>query len=170
MNALEDVDIARALYEASQAGVKVDLIVRDSCRIRPGIPGLSENIRVISIVGRFLEHARVYYFHNGGDEELFIGSADAMRRNLENRVEVMVPVTAPTLVNDLKTMLKVQLEDRRSAWDMHADGTYVQRTPQNEPEQRGSQEILIELAEQRSRDASRLRKRKAKSFGRRNLR
>ena len=170
MNALEDVDIARALYEASQAGVKVDLIVRDSCRVRPGISGLSENIRVISIVGRFLEHARVYYFYNGGDEELFIGSADAMRRNLENRVEILVPVTVPTLINDLKTMLKVQLEDRRSAWDMQSDGTYIQRTPHSETEQRGSQQTLIEIAEHRSRDASRLRKRKAKSFGRRNLR
>ena len=169
MNALEDVDMARALYEASRAGVRVDLIVRDSCRIRPGLPDLSENIRVISVVGRFLEHSRVYYFANGGEEEIFIGSADAMRRNLENRVEVLVPVEVPSLINELKAMLNIQLNDRRSAWDMQPDGSYVQRTPCNENEQAGSQQTLIELAEQRSRDASRLRKRKARSPGR-NLR
>ncbi len=169
MNALEDDDIARALYEASQAGVKVDLIVRDSCRIRPGIPGLSENIRVLSVVGRFLEHARIYYFANGGEEEIFIGSADAMRRNLEHRVEVLVPVEVPSLINELKTMLQIQLDDRRSAWDMQPDGRYVQRTPHSEGEQRSCQQILIELAEQRSRDALRLRKRKARNPGR-NLR
>jgi len=169
MNALEDEDVARALYEASQAGVRVDLIVRDSCRIRPGLPGLSEHIRVVSIVGRFLEHARAYYFANGGQEEIYIGSADAMRRNLENRVEILVPVEVPSLINELKMMLKIQLDDRRNAWDMQSDGSYVQRTPLNEAEQRGSQQALIDLAEQRSRDASRLRKRKARSPGR-NLR
>ncbi|MDH3915992.1 MAG: polyphosphate kinase 1, partial [Chromatiales bacterium] len=97
MNALEDKDVTRALYEASQAGVKIDLIVRDTCRLRPGIPGLSENVTVISIVGRFLEHTRIFYFRNGGEEEYFIGSADCMRRNLESRVEIVVPVEAPKL-------------------------------------------------------------------------
>ena len=92
MNALEDVDITRALYEATRDGVHVDLIVRDTCRYRPGIPGLSDSGRVISIVGRFLEHTRIYYFQNGGDEEYFIGSADCMKRNLESRVEVVTPV------------------------------------------------------------------------------
>ena len=169
MNALEDEDISRALYQASMAGVKVDLIVRDSCRVRPAIPGLSDNIRVISVVGRFLEHSRVYYFHNGGEEELFIGSADAMRRNLEHRVEVLVPVEPAALIQELKTMLEIQLNDRRSAWDMQSDGSYVQRTPGNEIEQQESQQALIKLAEQRSHVASRLRNRKARSAGR-NLR
>ncbi|HJU09612.1 MAG TPA: polyphosphate kinase 1, partial [Candidatus Binataceae bacterium] len=92
VNALEDGDITRALYRASMAGVKVELIVRDTCRLRPGLPRLSENVRVVSVVGRFLEHGRIYYFRNGGDEEYLIGSADTMTRNLESRVEVLVPV------------------------------------------------------------------------------
>ncbi|MHB8708310.1 MAG: polyphosphate kinase 1 [Desulfuromonadales bacterium] len=170
MNALEDPDIALALYRAAQAGVTVDLIVRDSCRVRPGVPGLSEKIRVISIVGRFLEHARIYYFRNGGDEEFFIGSADAMRRNLEHRVEVLVPVEAPELRRDLWTMLEVQLNDRRSAWALQADGSYVQYRPCPDDDPRSSQERLIELAAQRVQDVSRLRRRKSKGFGGRNLR
>ena len=103
MNALEDVDITRALYRASQAGVKVDLIVRDTCRLRPGIQGLSETVRVVSIVGRFLEHGRIYYFRNGGAEDYFIGSADCMKRNLESRVEVVAPVEDPQLRKELRT-------------------------------------------------------------------
>jgi polyphosphate kinase len=129
MNALEDADVTRALYEASMAGVKVDLIVRDTCRLRPGIPGLSENVSVISIVGRFLEHTRIFYFGNGGDEEYLIGSADCMRRNLESRVETVVPVEEPALRKRLREMLDVQLDDHRSAWDMQPDGSYVQRQP-----------------------------------------
>src|SRR5204862_3507840 len=109
MNALEDVDITRALYRAAQAGVRIELIVRDTCRLRPGVPGLSENVRVVSIVGRFLEHSRVYYFRNGGDEEYFIGSADCMKRNLESRVAVVVPVEDPTLRLQLREMLDGQL-------------------------------------------------------------
>jgi polyphosphate kinase len=97
MNALEDADITRALYRAAQAGVKIDLIVRDTCRLRPGIPGLSDNVTVISVTGRFLEHSRIYYFHNCGDEEYYIGSADLMKRNLESRVEVVAPVLDPKL-------------------------------------------------------------------------
>ncbi len=170
MNALEDVDIARALYEASAAGVRVDLIVRDSCRVRPGVPGLSDNIRVISVVGRFLEHTRVYYFKNGGQEEYWFGSADAMKRNLEHRVEVLVPVEGPQLQKDLRTMLEAQWEDHRSAWEMRADGTYVQRTPDPEGESRGCQEVLIELAEKRHREATRLRRRRSSTpIGGRNL-
>jgi polyphosphate kinase len=170
INALEDPDIARALYRAAQAGVKVDLLVRDSCRIRPGVPGLSERIRVISIVGRFLEHARIYYFRNGGEEEFFIGSADAMRRNLEHRVEVLVPVEAPELRRDLWTMLQIQLNDRRSAWELQPDGSYLQLQPGPGDELRSSQERLIEMAEQRVQDVSRLRRRKSRGFGGRNLR
>ena len=125
-NALDDLDVIRALYAASQAGVRVELIVRDSCRLRPGCPGLSENIRVVSIVGRFLEHARIYYFRNGGEEEYYIGSADAMKRNLENRVEILAPVGAPELRADLRHVLDLQLGDRRGGWEMRADGSYVQ--------------------------------------------
>lgn len=170
MNALEDVDISRALYEASQAGVKVDLIIRDSCRIRPGLKGVSDTIRVISIVGRFLEHARIYYFRNGGEEEYYLGSADAMHRNLEHRVEVVVPVESQQLKDDLQEILQLQLKDERSAWEMLSDGSYVQRTPPNKSKETGSQLTQIVMAEKRCRDANRLRKRHARNFGKRNLR
>ena len=155
MNALEDADITRALYEASRAGVQVDLIVRDTCRLRPGLPGLSENVRVISIVGRFLEHARVYYFRNGGDEEYFIGSADCMKRNLESRVEVVAPVESETLRKELRAFLDVQLEDHRNAWEMQPDGSYVQRQPRTPEEEKGCQDRLIEMAHQRVKQAKR---------------
>lgn len=148
MNALEDPDIARALYKASRAGVKVDLIVRDACRFRPGLPGLSESARVVSIVGRFLEHGRILYFRNGGDEEYFIGSADMMRRNLESRVEVHAPVEDPELRQELRLILDVQFADQRSAWDMQPDGSYVQRQPEDE-HAKGTQEILMGVAEKR---------------------
>lgn len=128
-NALEDADIARALYEASQAGVHVDLIIRDSCRVRPGVPGLSENIRVISILGRFLEHARLYYFRNNGDEEYYIGSADLMSRNLVSRVEVLAPIAEKSLQAELRELLDLQLNDTHGAWEMLSDGSYRKRTP-----------------------------------------
>jgi polyphosphate kinase len=170
MNALEDVDITRALYQASMAGVRVDLVVRDSCRLRPGLAGLSENVRVISIVGRFLEHARLFYFRNGGEEEYLIGSADAMQRNLEHRVEVVVPVEDPLLRQDLRAFLDLQWNDRRSAWEMQADGSYLQRLPSPGEEARTCHQLLVELAEKRNKDVTRLKKRKAKGFGGRNLR
>ena len=150
MNALEDVDITRALYRAAHKGVRVDLIVRDSCRIRPGIKGLSDNIRVISIVGRFLEHSRIYYFKNGGEEEYYIGSADCMKRNLDHRVEVVAPVESKRLQKRLRQILDTYLNDRRSAWDMQPDGEYVQRTPGKNEEPLGSQEQMILFAEKRS--------------------
>ena len=164
LNALEDVDVTRALYEASRAGVKVDLVVRDTCRIRPGLEGLSENIRVVSIVGRFLEHARIYYFHNGGDEEYYIGSADAMRRNLRSRVEIVAPVEAPELRAELRMVLDTQLADRRSAWDMRPDGSYVQRQPAGEDDRRSSQSELIRWAEDRHWEATRLKRRKPRGI------
>jgi polyphosphate kinase len=170
MNALEDPDICHALYRAAQAGVKIDLIIRDSCRLRPGVAGYSENIRVISIVGRFLEHARIYYFRNGGNEELLIGSADAMRRSLEHRVEVLIPVGADDLRRDLLEMLNVQLTDRRNAWEMQPNGSYKQLSPGPDDDPRGSQEQLIALATRRAHAADRLRRRKSKGFGSRNLR
>ena len=167
MNALEDKDITAALYRASQVGVKVDLIVRDTCRLRPGIAGLSETVRVISIVGRFLEHTRIFYFLNGGSEEYFIGSADCMKRNLESRVEVVAPVDHLELQRELRQILEVQLNDRRTAWDMQSDGSYVQRMPGEGDDPRGSQQILIELAEKRQKEAQRLKKRKPKGIARR---
>jgi polyphosphate kinase len=162
MNALEDVDIVRALYRAAQAGVKIDLIVRDSCRIRPGVPGLSESIRVLSIVGRFLEHARVYYFRNGGKDEYFIGSADAMQRNLESRVEVVVPVEPPALKRDLRQLIDCQLNDRQSSWEMQRNGNYRHLQPAEDSDSRGCHQVLIELAASRQQEANRLKKRKTK--------
>ncbi|HEY5927383.1 MAG TPA: polyphosphate kinase 1, partial [Kofleriaceae bacterium] len=128
LNALEDVDIVRALYRASQRGVTIDLIVRDTCRLRPGLEGISSTIKVISVIGRFLEHPRIYYFHAGGRAEFYMGSADAMRRNLEKRVEVLVPVEDPRLQQELRFILDTQLSDQRGAWDMQPDGSYVQRS------------------------------------------
>jgi polyphosphate kinase len=149
MNALEDPEIVRSLYRASQAGVQVDLIVRDTCRLRPGVPGISDNIRVISIVGRFLEHARVFYFRNGGDEEFFIGSADLMTRNLESRVEVLAPIEPAELREELKKLIAIQLGDRRAAWQMHADGSYEQRTPKGTDNKKSCQEQVIQLTQER---------------------
>jgi polyphosphate kinase len=149
MNALEDPDIVKALYQATQGGVKVDLIVRDTCRFRPGIPGLSESGRVVSIVGRFLEHARINYFRNGGDEEYFIGSADLMQRNLKSRVEVLIPVEAPALRQELRLILDVQLADQQAAWDMQADGGYLRRKPAGDEKSLNCQETLIGVAERR---------------------
>jgi polyphosphate kinase len=145
----------------------VDLIVRDTCRLRPGIPGLSETARVISIVGRFLEHTRIFYFLNGGNEEYFIGSADCMKRNLESRVEVVTPVETPESRQELRRILEVQLKDRRGAWDMQPDGSYLQRMPGEGDDPRDSQQILIELAERRQKEAQRLKKRKPKGIARR---
>ena len=159
-NALEDVDITRALYEASQAGVHVDLIVRDSCRLRPRVPGVSDNIRVVSVVGRFLEHSRIYHFHNGGEEEYYIGSADCMTRNLVSRVEVMTPVEPKALQAELRTILDVLLNDQRSAWDMLPDGSYVQRDGDKDID--GAHQQMIKWVEGRFAEANRLRRRSAR--------
>lgn len=169
MNALEDVDITKALYRAAQAGVNVDLLVRDSCRVRPGIPNLSETIRVVSIVGRFLEHARIYFFQNAGDEEYFIGSADAMKRNLEFRVEALVPVESEALRRQLREFLELQLSDRVSAWELQSDGSYVAFNPHPAEADEGCQDKLIKLAEKRQHGVQRLRKRKSRQAGERNL-
>jgi polyphosphate kinase len=159
-NALEDVDITRALYEASQAGVHVDLIVRDSCRLRPQVPGLSDNIRVVSVVGRFLEHSRIYYFRNGGSEEYYIGSADCMTRNLVSRVEVLTPVEPEALKAELRTVLDVLLHDQRSAWDMLPDGSYEQRNDDKDID--GTHQQMIKWVEGRFAEANRLRRRSAR--------
>ncbi len=124
-NALEDRDIVKALYRASQAGVKIELIVRDSCRLRPQVKGLSDNIRVVSLVGRFLEHTRIFYYRNNGSEEYYIGSADLMKRNLESRVEVCTPILAKNHQKLLRELLDLQLNNTRNVWEMKSDGTYV---------------------------------------------
>jgi len=144
VNALDDGDIVKALYRASMAGVTVELIVRDTCRLRPGIAGLSENIRVLSIVGRFLEHARIYYFSNNGADEYFIASADAMKRNLEARVEMLCPVEVSELKKTLRFVFDTHLSDQRSAWEMQPDGSYLQRIPGPETVASGSHVRMIE--------------------------
>lgn len=142
MNALEDREFTRLLYEASQAGVKVDLVVRGICRLRPGLAGLSENVRVVSVIGRFLEHSRVYMFENRGDPEYFIGSADIMKRNLDERIEVLAPVRSPELKRHLGEVLETLLADRRQGWTLN-DSTWSRDPNVDEP---GSQALLIERA------------------------
>src|SRR3954469_2723413 len=132
MNALVDPDVIDALYHASQAGVEIDLIVRGICCLRPGMAGVSDRIRVMSIIGRFLEHSRVWHFHNGGQDELYIGSADWMPRNFLRRVEAAVPVEMPALQERLLSLLATCLEDNRQAWDLGADGRWIQRRPLGE--------------------------------------
>ncbi len=132
MNALDDTGIIRELYLASQAGVEIDLIIRGHTRLRPGLKGISDNIRVVSIVGRFLEHSRIYYFHNAGEPDIYMGSADWMRRNLDDRVEVVVPIEDETARGRLRRTLKFCLEDNRQAWDLGSDGRYSLRWPGND--------------------------------------
>jgi polyphosphate kinase len=151
MNSLEERKVCRALYRASQGGLPIDLIVRGFCTLRPGVPGLSENIRVTSIIGRFLEHSRVFYFRNGAkdevDGEFYIGSADWMYRNLMARVEAVAPVTRKPHRERLWEVLRIMLNDRRQAWDMRPDGTYVQRTP-TDPTAPGTHQVLMAIARQ----------------------
>ncbi len=146
MNALVDPNTIANLYRASQAGVSIDLIIRGMCCLRSGVPGVSENIRVISIIGRFLEHSRIYYFHNSGDTKIFIGSADWMTRNLDRRVEVITPIEDREISNDLQEILGIMLADNRQAWDMQSDGSYIQRRPQFGSEDQSTQQILMDMA------------------------
>ena len=143
MNALVDPEIIVALYEASQAGVPIDLIVRGICCLRPGLPGVSETICVISIVGRFLEHSRAFYFMNGGAEEVYIGSPDWMPRNLDRRIEAVAPVEDPAHRHTLRGLLKLMWEDNRQAWDLRPDGTYVQRRPPSPDAERATHKLLV---------------------------
>ena len=148
MNALVDPKMIVALYTASQAGVQIDLIVRGMCCLRPQLPGVSENIRVVSIVGRFLEHSRIFYFHNQGKEEVFIGSADWMTRNLDRRVEAVVPIDDPAIAKDLQEILGILLADNRQAWDLQPDGHYIQRRPIADTPEQSSQRLLMDMAQQ----------------------
>ncbi|MFQ5627740.1 MAG: polyphosphate kinase 1 [bacterium] len=147
MNQLQDPEIIRELYMASQAGVQISLNIRGLCCLRPGVPDLSENIRVYSVVGRFLEHSRVYGFENGGAPEYFIGSADWMKRNLDRRVETIAPVADETIKKQLATIFEVYDDDNNSAWDGQPDGSYVRRRPKDGEEPRSAQEIFIRLAQ-----------------------
>jgi polyphosphate kinase len=125
-NAIVDARIIRALYRASQAGVKVDLIVRSICCLRPGLPDVSENIRVLSVVGRFLEHSRIYYFHNLGEPSLYVGSADLMPRNIDRRVEVLFPIEDSQLVREIKEhVLDISLQDTEKGHWLQPDGRYL---------------------------------------------
>jgi polyphosphate kinase len=142
MNALVEPEMIQALYQASQAGVQIDLIVRSMCSLRPGVPGLSENIRVRSIIGRFLEHPRVIYFANGGEPELWLSSADWMERNLFRRVEVAFPVLDKKIRERIIEQLQGYLDDTASSWLLQPDGTYV-RAP-SEPGAKGVQIKLLE--------------------------
>jgi polyphosphate kinase len=154
MNSLEDPEIVRALYAAGRAGVEIDLLVRGICRLRPGLPGLSETIRVRSIIGRFLEHARIFSFRNGGEPRFYIGSADWMGRNLDFRVETMVPILDPELIAELEGILALQLADNVKAWELLNDGSYRRLLPAAGERARSSQDQLMELALARLRRVS----------------
>lgn len=145
MNSLTDKTVIKKLYEASQAGVKVKLIIRGICCLRPGIPGISENIRVISIVGRFLEHSRIYYFYHNGEEKMYLSSADMMTRNMIKRVEILFPILDPKIVNELKEILELQLNDNQKAREQDASGVY--HYVRNDQNAVNSQEELVNQAE-----------------------
>jgi len=149
MNQLQDPDVIRELYRAGQAGVPITLNVRGLCCLRPGVPGLSETIRVYSVVGRFLEHSRLYRFTNGGNAEYFTGSADWMHRNLTNRIETVVPVQDPALRRALDEVIEVYETDNCSAWDCGSDGIYVQRRPADGDRCRAAQTVFLEKASSR---------------------
>ncbi|MFZ0704381.1 MAG: polyphosphate kinase 1 [Candidatus Korobacteraceae bacterium] len=151
MNALVDKEMIRELYRASQAGVKVQLLVRGICCLRPGVPGVSENITVTSIVGRFLEHSRIYYFHNGGEDEVYLGSADLMPRNLNSRVEVIFPVRDPNLVKTVRdSILGTYLKEQAKARHMLPDGKYVRDANAGKKNAFNSQETFIARAQRRA--------------------
>jgi polyphosphate kinase len=137
INALVDPDMVQTLYRASRAGVKVDLIVRGMCCLRPGVPGVSEHIRVVSLVGRFLEHSRMYYFGNGSgsrrEEQLYLGSADLMERNLDRRVEALFPIEQPRLRELLREkVLEALLKDTANARELQSDGSYRRRAAEGQ--------------------------------------
>jgi polyphosphate kinase len=148
MNAIDDIETIQKLYEASRAGVEIDLIVRGHTRLRPGVKGVSDNIRLISIIGRFLEHDRIFYFGNAGEEEVYIGSADWRRRNLEDRVEAVIEVRDPGLRRRLVSLLEDALVDNRLAWDLYEDGRYRQRRPGRGEPIRSFHDTLMQLADQ----------------------
>ena len=146
MNQLQDSEIIKELYAASRAGVPITLNVRGMCCMRAGVPGLSENVRIYSVLGRFLEHGRIYRFENGGNPEYYIGSADWMRRNLDSRMETIMPVKDEHIKCELEHILNVYETDNITAWDMLPDNTYLRRLPGEGEEPRPSQETFIAQA------------------------
>ena len=150
MNALDDLVIIKELYKASMAGVQIDLIVRGHCRLRPGLAGFSENIRIVSIIGRFLEHSRIYYFGGNDNPRYFIGSADWQRRNLEDRVEVIVEIEKKRLKNRLKRILDFSLEDRSSAWELDSEGIYRLRSVPGQTSIYGIHQLFMDRALKRT--------------------
>jgi polyphosphate kinase len=146
MNQLQDPEIIRELYAASQAGVPISLNIRGLCCLRPGIDGLSDNIRVFSVLGRFLEHGRVYGFENGGAPEFYLGSADWMKRNLDRRVETIAPVSDPMMVAEIEEIFSVYEQDNCSSWELRADGTYRRHKPAKGEDPHPSQQVFIDTA------------------------
>jgi polyphosphate kinase len=142
MNQLQDPTVIRELYGASRAGVPISLNVRGLCCLRPGVPGLSGTIRVFSVLGRFLEHGRIYRFENGGAPEVLIGSADWMKRNLDRRVETIAPVTDPVLKAELTVILDVYENDNCTAWDLQPDGSWIRSRPCEGASRRPSQDVF----------------------------
>ena len=154
MNSLDDREIIQALYDASAQGVKIDLIIRGFCCLRPGVPNLSENIRVFSVIGRFLEHSRVFYFQNGEknplDGEFYIGSADWMHRNLQARVEAITPILDHGPRDRILEFLELLIDDQRQGWEMRPDGTYQRRKVKNPKKDLGTHTILMHKTRSRS--------------------
>jgi polyphosphate kinase len=153
MNALDDLGMIRNLYRASQAGVKIDLIIRGHSRLRPGLKGYSENIKLISILGRFLEHDRIYYFHNNDQPQVFIGSADWRNRNLKDRVELITPINQPKLRERLIAILNDALNDNRLAWDLDPEGSYRLRSRADGEPERNFHDRLMKQAHKRAKKA-----------------
>ncbi len=146
MNSVCDSDIIKALYRASMAGVRIDLIVRGICSVRAGVENISDNITVRSIVGTYLEHARIFYFYNSGNEELYCGSADWMPRNLERRVEILFPVENEELKEELKQILQIQLDDNVKASVLQPDGDYLKVRRRSGQESVLAQGIFCDMA------------------------
>ena len=144
VNSLTEPKIIKALYQASQAGVELDCIVRGMCRLVPGIPEVRENLRVRSIIGRFLEHTRVYYFENNGDSKIFGASADWMERNLLSRVETCFPIDNEKWAARMKADLELYLTDNCQSWVLQRDGSYIKSEPKNGEEQISAQQVLLD--------------------------
>ena len=144
VNSLIDPEVIEELYRASQAGVQIDLLVRGMCSLRPGVAGISERIHVLSTIDRYLEHARIFCFHNNGEPLYLLASADWMPRNFDRRVEIAFPVLEPVLQNRIKEILEIQLADNIKGWRMQSDGRYL-RAPTDDKAPHRSQERLYEL-------------------------